>query len=444
MKVLYFDCFSGISGDMAMGALIDLGIDHNVLKNELAKLELDGYTLEINKKSQRGIFGTDVKVVLEHSHHELDDTHDDHHNNHNHNHDDNHNHGHHHEHSHEHSHEHGHEHSHEHTHGHHHGDTVRNFKDIQDIIDKSSLNPKVKELSIKIFKEIAIAEAQVHNKAVDEVHFHEVGAVDSIVDIVGTAICLNLLGVDKVFSSPMHDGRGFIECQHGIIPVPVPAVMEMLKDSNIPLVTEDINTELITPTGMGIIKSISSGFGNMPAMAIDRIGYGMGKRETGRLNALRVVMGTLFQEDNHLEEIAVLETNIDDMSPEILGFTVEKLMQNGALDVFYSPIYMKKNRPAVMLTVLCDKEKEKALVDIILAETTSLGIRRNICERYCMDRKTVKVDTKYGEVRVKIAQMGGVKKISPEYEDCREIALKTGIPLREIFNMVYGEFKDAL
>jgi uncharacterized protein (TIGR00299 family) protein len=213
--------------------------------------------------------------------------------------------------------------------------------------------------------------------------------------------------------------------------------MEMLKDSKIPLISEDIDTELITPTGMGIIKCISSGFGNMPAMAIDRIGYGMGKRETGRLNALRVVMGTLFGEESMLEEIAVLETNIDDMSPEILGYTLERLLQNGALDVFYTPIYMKKNRPAIMLTVLSSKENEEKLVDIILKETSTLGIRRSISTRYCMNREIVKVNTRYGDVRIKIASREGVKKLAPEYEDCREIAVNTGIPLKTVYDLVY-------
>jgi len=263
-----------------------------------------------------------------------------------------------------------------------------------------------------------------------------VGAVDSIVDIVGTAICIDLLGVKKVFSSALHDGKGFVECQHGILPVPVPAVLEMLTDGKIPLVIEDVQAELITPTGMGIIKCLASDFGNMPAMIVNRIGYGMGKRDTGRLNALRVIMGDLFGEDNMLEEIAVLETNIDNMSPEALGFTMEILFENGALDVFYTPIFMKKNRPAVILTVIAEKEHEQKLTNIILKQTSTLGVRCSTAKRYCMDRKIVKVETQHGEVRVKVASRGGFSKYSPEYEDCREIAKRTGLPIMNVYNDV--------
>lgn len=388
MKVLYFDCFSGISGDMTMGALLDLGIDQQLFLMELAKLNLHGYEIKIERKSNNGILGTDVKIVLHESHHQ------------------------------------------NHIHA------ERNLNGIELLIDSSCLKQNVKELSRKVFREIAAAEAKVHNKSINDIHFHEVGAVDSIVDIVGVAICIDMLDVKKIFSSPLHDGYGFIECQHGTIPVPVPAVMEMLKDSQIPLISEDINTELITPTGMGLIKCLASSFGNMPAMLIDRIGYGMGKRDTGKLNALRVVVGTLFGEDSYYEEISVLETNIDDMSAEILSFTAEQLLKNGALDVFYTPIYMKKNRPAVMLTVLTDKGKEEKMVDIMLKETSTLGVRRSMSGRVCMDREVIRVDTDYGEVRVKVATKGDIKKFSPEYEDCREMANKTGMSIKDIYEMV--------
>lgn len=426
MKVLYFDCFSGISGDMAMAALLDLGVDSGLLLNELAKLELDGYRIEITKKSQSGIIGTDIDVILTEEHdlehsHEHEQDHDNEHG---------------HEHGHDHEHEHEHKHDRDHVHAH------RNLRDIEEIIDKSGLKQKVKDISKKIFREIAIAEGKVHNKPLEEVHFHEVGAVDSIVDIVGVSICLDLLGVEKVLSSPLHDGHGFIKCQHGIIPVPVPAVMEMLKESGIPLISEDISTELITPTGMGIIKCISSGFGRIPAMSIDRIGYGMGKRNTGRLNALRVVLGNTFEEESVLEEVTILETNIDDMSSEILGYTMERLLEKGALDVFYTPIYMKKNRPAVMLTVLCRKEKEKELTEILFRETTTLGIRKSVSSRYCMDRETMRVKTRCGDIRVKIASSEGIRKISPEYEDCRAIALNTGLPLKEVYDLAYESCKQ--
>ncbi|NSW89594.1 MAG: nickel pincer cofactor biosynthesis protein LarC [Firmicutes bacterium] len=397
MKVLFFDCFSGISGDMALGALLDLGINEKVFRRELEKLNLTGYRVEIEKKQKSGIYGTDVTVIVEDDEHDL------------------------------------------------YSHTACNLTDIELLIDKSDLKQKVKDFSKKVFREIARAEAKVHNKGINEVHFHEVGAVDSIVDIVGTAICIDLLGVDKVFSSPLYDGKGFIECQHGIIPVPVPAVMEMLSGSNIPLITTDINTELVTPTGMGLIKCLALDFGNMPAMIIDRIGYGMGKREIGRLNALRVVLGDLLEEKFieekcEMDEILILETNIDDISPEILGYTLEQLMNNGALDAYYIPVYMKKNRPGVLLTVLGKIEDEDKLIDIVFRETSTLGIRRSITRRYCMDREIRHIETQYGKIRVKIATKGESKKISPEYEDCKEIAKRNGIPLREVYNLVYSRY----
>ena len=416
MRVLYFDCFSGISGDMTLGALMDLGVDEQLFRKELDKLKLDGYKLVIGKRIKNGITGMDVNVILNNDEEDR----------HNHcQHEDNHNHGH--IHTSQNS-------RNNHSHFHHH---ARNLRDIEALINQSSISQSVKDFSNKVFREIAAAEAKVHDQDLYEVHFHEVGAVDSIVDIVGTAICLDLLGVDRVYSSKMHDGHGFIECQHGTIPVPVPAVMQMLSESGIPLVQTDINTELTTPTGMGIIKCLSSDFGTMPEMSIDRIGYGMGKRETGSFNALRIIMGTM-QEANHYatDEAVLLETNIDDISGEALGYSMEQLFENGALDVFYTPIFMKKNRPAVMLTVIARIQEEEKLVDMILRETTTLGIRRSVFKRYCMNRETIKVSTEFGEVRVKVASQNGFTKYAPEYEDCRNIARKTGKPFIEVYNAV--------
>lgn len=424
MKVLYFDCFSGISGDMTLGALIDLGIDKDIFKSELDKLNLAGYNIVIQKKIKNGITGTDVHVLINEEYEHLQEKIK----------------------SHEHE---GHDHNHHHgittehavhTHSH----CERNLNNIEELIDTSDLNQKVKEFSKTVFREIAKAEAKVHNKPIQEVHFHEVGAIDSIVDIVGTAICLDMLGIEKVFSSPLHDGKGFIQCQHGQLPVPVPAVMEMLTESRIPLITEDINTELVTPTGIGIIKCLTTAFGNMPAIMISKCGYGMGKRETGRFNALRIVMGTLAQGANNMEEVAMLETNIDDMSPELLGFVMEKLLDNGALDVFYTPIHMKKSRPAVMLSVVCRKENEEKLADIILKETTTLGIRRTFFDRYFMDREIVSVKTQFGDVRVKVASKGDLRKIAPEYEDCREIAKATGFAISRVYEIIVESSKHLL
>ncbi len=396
MTVLYFDCFSGISGDMTLGALIDMGIDVELFQKELNKLDLTGYEISVQKKTQFGITGTDIEVILDKPNQNKARN--------------------------------------IHSHPHH----SRNLKDIELLINSSQLSEKIKSSSVEVFREIARAEARVHNTNMDEVHFHEVGAIDSIIDIVGTAICLDLLGVQTVFSSPLHDGYGFIECQHGMLPVPVPAVMEMLANSTIPIpvISENISTELLTPTGVGIIKCIAASFGNRPPMIIERVGYGMGKRETGRLNALRITLGTLYEENGPMEEIITLESNIDDMSPEIIGYLMERLLENQALDVFYSPIYMKKNRPAVLITVLGHLDNEENLARIILEESSTLGIRRTVVKRYCMDRDIVNVETELGMVRVKVASQGRIKKIAPEYEDCRKIAQQTGLPLQQIYQMV--------
>lgn len=425
MSVLYFDCFSGISGDMTVAALLDLGIDMELFRSELDKLNLGGYDIIAGKTEKDGIAGTDFKVIIHEDYQELQHAHHKHQN--------------------------------------------RNLANIEKLIDESDLQQTIKDFSKRVFREIAGAEARVHNKGINEVHFHEIGAIDSIIDIVGTAICLDILGVDRVFSSALHEGCGFIECRHGVLPVPVPAVMEMLKDSKIPLITEDISTELVTPTGMGIIKCLAAGFGKMPAITVNKVGYGFGKKDVGRFNALRVVMGNLAEYDSEgsgknkiegtgkdeaedtgkdsnndytgkdinndyiMEEIILLETNIDNMSPELIGYVMEKLMENGALDAFFTPVYMKKNRPAVMLTVLTDKDNEEKLADIILKETTTLGIRRSITQRYCLERKILKVNTEYGEIRVKAAFKGDTVKIAPEYEDCRNAARSSGETISKIY-----------
>ena len=464
MRVLYFDCFSGISGDMTLGALLDLGLDKNAFLQELGKLKVDGYSIEIKKVVKNGITGTDVNVIL---HEEEDRVQEEQHHSHEHSHEQSHghsheqSHGHSHGHSHEHSsqyehehdlqehqheHDHGqqhgteHEHSHDHNHGHSH---ERNLSDIEDIIMSSSLKPAVKAMSTKIFREIARAEAKVHGKDISAVHFHEVGAVDSIVDIVGSCICIDMLGVERIYASELHEGKGFVKCAHGLLPVPVPAVMEMLCNSRIPLITEDVPFELVTPTGIGILKMTCSSFGKMPPMSIEKSGYGMGKRNTGRFNALRAVVGTIYEQDTvPNDEISILETNIDNMSPEILGYTMEKLLDLGALDVYYTPIYMKKSRPSVMLTVLSRCEDEKKFSQVIFSETSTLGIRVTKSARYCMNREFVKVNTRYGDVRVKIARIGDIHKFAPEYEDCKSIAQKTGLPITKIYEMVNETYRQ--
>lgn len=425
MRVLYFDCFSGISGDMALGALLDLGLDKDVFLNELKKLNVTGYSIDIKEVVRNGISGTDVTVILDEDC--QTENHDCLHEQHS---------------SHLHSHT-NHDNGHEKSHLHSHSQPERNLNDIENIINMSDLKPRVKAMSTKIFREIARAEAKVHGKDINEIHFHEVGAIDSIVDIVGTCICIDMLGIERVYASELHDGKGFVKCAHGMLPVPVPAVMEMLCESNIPLISENVPFELVTPTGMAILKMTCSSFGKMPPLSIERTGYGMGKRETGRFNALRAVVGSLYEQDTiPNDEISILETNIDNMSPEILGYTMEKLLDSGALDVYYTPIYMKKNRPSVMLTVLAKCEDEEKFSDIILKETSTLGIRISHSLRYCMDRKLIKVDTQYGEVRVKVASNKHIFKYAPEYEDCKSIAIKSGLPIKKVYELVNEKYKQ--
>lgn len=384
MKVLYVDCFSGISGDMMLGALLDMGIDQDKFLCELNKLGLKGYEIIIKKTTNNSIKGTDVNVVL---------TNDE-------------------------------------------EVKSRNFKQICEIIDNSNLNIYIKNMSKKIFLELAEAEAAVHNKKIEEIHFHEVGAVDSIIDIVGTVICIDMLGIIKIYASALHEGHGFVECCHGALPVPVPAVVQMLKNSNIPVISEDINTELVTPTGLAIIKSMSSGYGKMPLIMIEKIGYGMGKREIGRLNALRVIMGEIIEEDKLTDEILILETNIDDSTAETVGYTTEKLFEAGALDVYTMPVYMKKNRPGILITVIAKKDDESKLINILFKETSTLGVRKSYKQRTVMNREIVKISTEHGDVRVKIASHGDIKKCVPEYEDCRDMAKRVGISLNDIYKMV--------
>lgn len=479
MQILYFDCFSGISGDMTIGALLDLGIDKDEFINELSKLDLDGYTLDIKKVVKSGITGTSFDVILdshnhsedkEHIAHSVNPEHDNsdvhieqtgHSDNSEHDNSDEH---------YEHSEHTGHcvnsklehtDYKHEHVHVHVHSQEAhgRSYRDICEIINKSSFDKSVKEFSLKVFEEIAIAEGIVHNKPIEDVHFHEVGAIDSIIDIVGVGICLKMLGVESVYSSPIHDGTGFIECQHGIIPVPVPAVVQMLKGSKIPYLSRDIHTELVTPTGLGIIKSLTNNYGVMPAISIKSVGYGMGKRDTGSLNALRIILGDIelnsqsiqnstttttgdqpgSQSDEPESQVAVIETNIDDSTGEILGYTMEKLLEEGALDVYYSPIYMKKNRPSYMLSVICKVDDKDKFANIILSETSSIGVRMHIADRIFLNRRIDKFISKYGEIRLKVSSKGDIFKVSPEYEDIRKLAKKFNLPLEKVLKDIMIE-----
>ncbi len=408
MKTLYFDCSSGISGNMTLAALTEIIGDENYLVEQLKKLHIDGYTIDISKKVKNGITGTHVDVILahQHEHSHVHEEHDHHH--------------------HEHIHE---EHTHEHEHHHH---EHRNLQDVCEIIDNSDIDEESKDLAKRIFMRVAKAESKVHNKPLDEVHFHEVGAIDSIVDIVGTAILINKIHPDKIISSVVNDGHGFIECAHGTMAVPVPATSEIFANSDVEFRQIDIDTELVTPTGAAIIAELSSEFTTLPAMKIKKIGWGAGTKDLKIPNVLKVYYGDM-QEQN--QKIAVMETNIDDCSGEILGYTEELLFENGALDVFYTPIFMKKNRPAYRLTVVCKEPDIQKLQNIIFRETTTIGIRYRYEYRTELEREQILIDTKYGALKAKKVVNNGETYIYPEYESVKELAKKNDIPLKEVYKL---------
>lgn len=418
MKALYFDCSSGISGNMTLGALLEIVDNDNYLIDELKKLNVDRYKIEISKKVKNGITGKYVDVIL-------DDDHEHHHEHeHSHNHD---------EHCHEHEHDsHHHEDEHNHTHDGHHHHEHRNLDDVNKIIDESSLNNDVKDLAKRIFIRVAKAESKVHNKPLDQVHFHEVGAIDSIVDIVGTAILINKINPDKIISSIVNDGYGFIECAHGTMSVPVPATSEIFAASNVKFRQIDIDTELVTPTGAAIIAELATEFTTLPAMVTEKIGWGAGSKEIKIPNILKVYLGEMEEQN---ENFVVMETNIDDCGGELFGYTQELLFKNGALDVFFTPIYMKKNRPGYRMSVACKREDMFKLQNIIFRETTTIGIRYRFEYRTELEREMIEIDTKYGKIKAKKVNNNGEEYIYPEYESIKKLAVEKNIPLKEFYKL---------
>lgn len=430
MKVLYFDCSSGISGNMTLGALLEIVQDEQYLIQELDKLHVDGYHLEISKMSKNGIHGTYVNVILdEEPHHHIEHSHAQEHNHHKHT-EQTHaqEHTHHHKHT-KHSHTHDHTHTHSHTEGHAH----RNVYDINHIIDHSDFNQEVKDIAKRIFLRVAKAESKVHNEPLDKVHFHEVGAIDSIIDIVGTAILIHKIKPDVIYSSVVNDGHGFIECAHGMIPVPVPATSEIFASSDVITRQIDIETELVTPTGAAIIAELASGYGIMPVMNVNQIGWGCGTKELSIPNVLKVSLGTT---SNSGDTIIVMETNIDDCSGEIMGYVVEKLLQHNALDVFFTPLYMKKNRPAYCLSVLCERSDMEELQNIIFKETTTIGIRYRTEERVILERKEVVINTPYGDIQAKEVKHLEETYIYPEYESIKKVAVNNNLSIKEIYHVI--------
>ena len=383
--IAYFDCFSGISGDMTLGALVDAGLPSDTLRSELGKLSLSGYSLSAEKAVHRGIAGTRVLVQTE---------------------------------------EHGH-----HGHSEHHG---RHLGDILKLIAESTLSDWVKRTASDIFRHLAWAEASVHGSPVTEVHFHEVGAVDAIVDVVGACIGMEALGVRRVFSSALPTGSGTVKCAHGLLPVPAPATLKLLEEAHAPTWPGPGPGELVTPTGAAIVCTLATF--TQPRLRVEKVGYGLGRRDTPWANTLRLWLGTSLEESLEEDTVAVLETNVDDATGEILGAAMGKLLAAGALDVYFTPIQMKKNRPAVQLSVIAPREKAAELAQMVLAETTSLGLRASEVRRYKARRQEERVQTPWGEVAVKVKYLGKVAQVYPEYEDCLRLSREAGVSLIEIYD----------
>lgn len=390
-KILYYDCFAGISGDMHLGAMIDLGVDPAFLSAELSKLALEGYELKINRDQRRGLWGTRVEVSLapEQSGAEKDHV--------------------------------------QHT----------AFKDIVGLIEKSPLSDRVKKRSLRIFQIIAEAEAKIHNHAVDEVRFHEVGAVDSIVDIVGAAICLEYLHVDRILSSPVQVGGGYVTCLHGVLPVPAPATAEILK--GIPIRSGLVPFETTTPTGAAILAATVDRFTENMNFVPRGIGYGMGQRDTEVPNVLRVFLGEMEADSDGREVEAndayLLECNIDDMNPEMYEGVMENLFEKGALDVFLTPIVMKKSRPAVKISVICYDRCRQDLEEVLWQQTTTFGLRVHRIMKRMLKRDISEIQTAYGPISIKNAYLQGKRiKRKPEYEDCKRLAKEHGVSIKTIYD----------
>lgn len=419
MKVLYYDLFCGISGDMNLGALVDLGVDLDYLKSELKKLNIDEEFDIITKRDMKhGISGTKLDVVLHNQ-----KGHEQEHNHHDHSH---------------HDHEAGHSHSHhDHSEGHSHSHEHRTFALIRDMINSSDLDKDVKDTSIEIFRLIAVAEGKVHNKPIDEVHFHEVGATDSIVDIVGAAICLHALEVDMVMASSVQVGGGFVKCAHGKMPVPAPATAEIL--DGVPLKYNVVPFETTTPTGAAILKATVNEYNDHHQLVINKIGYGLGFKDFDIPNILRVYLGEIKTEQSDLivEEEFVMSCNIDDMNSELYTYVEDQLFKAGALDVYKTPIIMKKGRPATKLSVLFKGEDRNKLQKILFTETTTAGVRESSVTKYMMKREFVTKTTKYGPIRVKNLYFEGqIVKSKAEYEDCVKLANQHKVGLQDIYKEI--------
>jgi len=391
MNLAYFDCFSGISGDMTLGALIDAGCDVGRLREGLKGLEVDGWELSAEKVWKNGMAATYAKVRTEDQ------------------------------------------------------QKHRSLTDILDILQKSQLAPRVRQRSAAIFQKLGEAEAHVHDVPLDQIHFHEVGAVDAIVDIVGACIGFDALGIDKFACSPLNVGGGTAKMAHGVLPVPAPATATLLTGK--PTYSNGVQRELVTPTGAAIVATLCDSFGPQPPMTVSAIGYGAGTADLeGQPNVLRIMVGesAVKAVPGYDEEISVIEANLDDMNPQIYGYFLERALAAGALDVYTTPVQMKKNRPGTLLTVLCKPQDANALTSLIFAETTTFGVRTTAAQRRILPREHVSVSTTFGDVRIKLSRVNGrILHISPEFDDCRKLAVEKNVPLQQVINAALRRYQEG-
>jgi len=391
MTTAYFDCFSGISGNMILGALVDLGVTVDELREELGALSLGQYSLQARRVMKQGISGIYVEVRTESD------------------------------------------------------EGGRTLGDVLGLIDESHLSEDIKERSKRIFVRMGEAEAKVHDRELQAVQLHEVASIDTVVDVVGTLLGMKMLGIEEVTCSPLSLGKGWVECRHGWLPVPAPMTAELVR--GVPVRSTNIEAELTTPTGAAIVTTLASHFGDMPLLRVQGVGYGAGEMKLGVPNLLRVLVGEPVgqAEGYESERLVVLETNIDDMNPEFYEFIMERLLECGALDVFLTPIQMKKSRPGILLSVMARQDTAGKLLDILLDESTTLGVRIVEKQRFCLPRFSHRVETRFGEIRVKVAYRGdSVVRAVPEYEDCKKVAYDHNVPISRVYAEVQKTCEDIL
>jgi pyridinium-3,5-bisthiocarboxylic acid mononucleotide nickel chelatase len=392
MKLAYFDCFSGISGDMTLGALVDAGCSPELLRSELQALQVPGWELTTEKVWKNGMSATYVRVTTEDQ------------------------------------------------------QKHRSLSTILEILKNSRLAPQVRERASAIFQKLGEAEAHVHDAPLEKVHFHEVGAVDAIVDIVGACVGFNGLGIDRFVCSPLNVGGGTAKMAHGVLPVPAPATARLLQGA--PTFSNGVQRELVTPTGAAIVATLCDSFGPQPPMTVSAIGYGAGTADLeGQPNVMRIMIGEAADKSSSAaldEEIAIIEANLDDMNPQIYGYVVEKALQAGALDAYTAALQMKKNRPGTLLTILCRPEESESLIALLFAETTTFGVRTYRAQRRALAREWVKVSTSYGDVRIKLSRSNGhILHVAPEYDDCRKLAVEKQVPLQQVISEALRTYESG-